>query len=75
MCVVRNLIKDNRVVYGGGSSEIACSLAVSAFADTVPGIEQVNIVFLFFFRYSWSIEVIAHGCFFFHLIVCPTVRD
>ena len=43
MCVVRNLIKDNRVVYGGGSSEIACSLAVSAFADTVPGIEQYAI--------------------------------
>lgn len=43
MCVVRNLIKDNRVVYGGGSAEVACSLAVSAFADTVPGIEQYAI--------------------------------
>jgi len=43
MCVVRNLIKDNRVVYGGGSAEISCSLAVSAFADTVPGIEQYAI--------------------------------
>ena len=27
MCVVRNLIKDNRIVFGGGSAEIACSLA------------------------------------------------
>jgi len=43
MCVVRNLIKDNRVVYGGGSAEVSCSLAVSAFADTVPGIEQYAI--------------------------------
>jgi T-complex protein 1 subunit epsilon len=43
MCVVRNLIRDNRVVYGGGSAEIACSLAVSEFADTVPGIEQYAI--------------------------------
>jgi T-complex protein 1 subunit epsilon len=43
MCVVRNLIRDNRVVYGGGSAEVACSLAVSAFADTVPGIEQYAI--------------------------------
>jgi T-complex protein 1 subunit epsilon len=43
MCVVRNLIKNNRVVYGGGSAEIACSLAVSAFADTVPGVEQYAI--------------------------------
>jgi T-complex protein 1 subunit epsilon len=43
MCVVRNLIKDNRIVYGCGSAEIACALAVSAFADTVPGIEQYAI--------------------------------
>jgi len=40
MCVVRNLIRDNRVVYGGGSAEIACAIAVQEHADTVPGIEQ-----------------------------------
>jgi len=28
ICVVRNLIRDNRIVYGGGASEIACSLKV-----------------------------------------------
>lgn len=43
MCVVRNLIRDNRVVYGGGSAEVACSLAVSNYAETVPGIEQYAI--------------------------------
>jgi len=43
MCVVRNLIKDNRVVYGGGSAEISCGLAVSSYADTVSGIEQYAI--------------------------------
>jgi len=43
MCVVRNLIKDNRVVYGGGSAEIACSLAVQEFADTVTGVDQYAI--------------------------------
>jgi T-complex protein 1 subunit epsilon len=43
MCVVRNLIKDNRVVYGGGSSEIACSLAVSNYAETVKGVDQYAI--------------------------------
>jgi T-complex protein 1 subunit epsilon len=43
MCVVRNLIRDNRIVYGGGSAEISCSLAVSNFAETVPGIEQYAI--------------------------------
>jgi T-complex protein 1 subunit epsilon len=43
MCVVRNLIKDNRVVYGGGSAEIACSIAVSQHADTVTGVDQYAI--------------------------------
>jgi len=43
MCVVRNLIRDNRVVYGGGSAEIACSLAVQEFADTVTGVDQYAI--------------------------------
>lgn len=33
LCVVRNLIKDNRVVYGGGSPEIAASLAINQAAD------------------------------------------
>lgn len=40
MCVARNLIRDNRVVYGGGASEIACSLAVSEAADKISGMEQ-----------------------------------
>ncbi|KCV69360.1 T-complex protein 1 subunit epsilon [Fonticula alba] len=40
MCVTRNLIRDNRIVYGGGSAEIACSIAISAEADSVPSIEQ-----------------------------------
>ena len=40
MCVVRNLIKDNRIVYGGGSVEIACSIAVSNYSDKTSGIEQ-----------------------------------
>ena len=43
MCVVRNLIRDNRVVYGGGSAEIACSLAVSQYAETVTGVDQYAI--------------------------------
>mmetsp|Transcript_13164 Transcript_13164/g.24740 ORF Transcript_13164/g.24740 Transcript_13164/m.24740 type:complete len:543 (-) Transcript_13164:99-1727(-) len=43
MCVVRNLIKDNRVVYGGGAAEIACSLSVSSFAETIVGVDQFAI--------------------------------
>ncbi|EMR08230.1 T-complex protein 1 subunit epsilon [Pneumocystis murina B123] len=40
LCVVRNLVKDNRIVYGGGSAEISCSIAVANAADKAPGIEQ-----------------------------------
>jgi T-complex protein 1 subunit epsilon len=40
---VRNLVKDNRVVYGGGAAEISCSLAVSEEADKAPGLEQYAI--------------------------------
>lgn len=40
ICVVRNLIRDNRVVYGGGAAELACSLAVSEAASQRKGIDQ-----------------------------------
>jgi len=40
LCVVRNLVRDNRVVYGGGAAEISCSLAVSKQADNIKTIEQ-----------------------------------
>ena len=40
ICVVRNLIRDNRIVYGGGSCEIACSLAIGQAADREVGVEQ-----------------------------------
>jgi T-complex protein 1 subunit epsilon len=40
---VRNLIRDNRVVYGGGSAEIACSLAVARHAAAVAGVDQYAI--------------------------------
>merc|ERR1719181_1847560 len=40
ICVVRNLIRDNRIVYGGGAAEIACSLKVAEEADKVGTIEQ-----------------------------------
>ena len=35
ICAVRNLVRDNRVVYGGGAAEISCSLAVAKVADEV----------------------------------------
>ena len=35
LCVIRNIVKDERVVYGGGAPEISCSLAVADKADKV----------------------------------------
>ena len=40
ICVTRNLIKDNKIVYGGGSAERSCSIAVEQFAATLGGMEQ-----------------------------------
>ncbi|KAJ4462774.1 putative T-complex protein 1 subunit epsilon [Paratrimastix pyriformis] len=40
MCVTRNLIRDNRIIYGGGAAEVACSLHISHMADQVGTIEQ-----------------------------------
>lgn len=35
ICAVRNLVVDNRVVYGGGAADISCSIAVNKAADEV----------------------------------------
>lgn len=43
LCVVRNLIRDNRIVYGGGAIEIACSVMASETADQIPGVEQYAV--------------------------------
>jgi T-complex protein 1 subunit epsilon len=40
LCVIRNLVRDNRIVYGGGAAEIACSLAVAKAAENVASLEQ-----------------------------------
>ena len=43
MCVTRNLIRDNRIVYGGGAPEIACSLHIAGEADKISGVEQYAV--------------------------------
>jgi T-complex protein 1 subunit epsilon len=35
ICAVRNLVVDNRVVYGGGAADISCAIAVAKVADEV----------------------------------------
>ena len=39
ICVVRNMVRDSNVVGGGGATELACSIAVSAEADKIKGVE------------------------------------
>jgi T-complex protein 1 subunit epsilon len=40
LCVARNLIRSQSIVYGGGAAELAASLAVEAAADSCAGVEQ-----------------------------------
>lgn len=43
LCVVRNMIKDPRIVYGGGASEISSSLILNSWADSISSTEQYAI--------------------------------
>lgn len=43
ICVVRNMIKNNNIVGGGGATELACSLAVAKEADKIKGVEQYAV--------------------------------
>uniref|UniRef100_U5EUG1 T-complex protein 1 subunit epsilon n=1 Tax=Corethrella appendiculata TaxID=1370023 RepID=U5EUG1_9DIPT len=40
LCVVRSLVRDSRIIYGGGASEISCSIAVAKEADQLSTLEQ-----------------------------------
>uniref|UniRef100_A0A0A9XCZ3 T-complex protein 1 subunit epsilon n=1 Tax=Lygus hesperus TaxID=30085 RepID=A0A0A9XCZ3_LYGHE len=40
MCVTRNLIRNPRIIYGGGSAEIACSLVIKKEAEKMVGTDQ-----------------------------------
>ena len=53
LCVVRNMIKEPKIVYGGGAAEMACSLLVSEKADSESSIEQYALR-----AYADALEVI-----------------
>lgn len=40
LCVVRNLVRNNKIVYGGGAAEVSCALAVYEEADKISTLEQ-----------------------------------
>jgi len=43
LCVTRNLLRDSKIIYGGGSVEIACSLEISRQADNISSVEQYAV--------------------------------
>lgn len=43
LCTVRNVVKNRKIVYGGGASEISCALAVSAKANEISTLEQYAV--------------------------------
>lgn len=40
MCAVKNIIRDNRILFGGGSAEMACSIKISDEAEKCSGLKQ-----------------------------------
>ncbi|KAK0085340.1 hypothetical protein PV325_005381 [Microctonus aethiopoides] len=40
LCAVRNLVTDERIVYGGGAAEISCAIACAAYANSISTLEQ-----------------------------------
>lgn len=44
LCVIRNLVRDDRIVYGGGSAETACAIEVAKEADKVRNILMFHAV-------------------------------
>jgi len=43
LCIVRNLIRANKIVYGGGAAEIAASIAVEEEANKISSVEQYAV--------------------------------
>ena len=43
LCVVRNVVRDGKIVNGGGSPEMSISAHLKTFADTLSGREQIAV--------------------------------
>jgi chaperonin GroEL (HSP60 family) len=44
LCVIRNVVEDERVVAGGGAPEIEVARQLQDFAETLPGREQLAVI-------------------------------
>jgi T-complex protein 1 subunit epsilon len=40
LCAIKNLIRDNRILFGGGSAEMACALEISREAENCIGLKH-----------------------------------
>lgn len=40
LCTVRNLIQDQKILYGGGAAEISCAIACAKYANKISTLEQ-----------------------------------
>lgn len=43
LCVIRNLIRDPKIIVGGGAAELNCSLALRKYADEIASVEQYAV--------------------------------
>lgn len=43
ICAVRNMLRDSRIVYGGGAAEVSCALSVYEAADQIKSMEQYAV--------------------------------
>jgi len=53
LCAIKNLIRDNRILAGGGSSEMACSIKISNESENLDGLKHY-----IFNGYSEALKVI-----------------
>ena len=53
MCVVRNLVKQPKIIFGGGAAEIACSLKIAEEAEKIQTSEQYALR-----KYSEALDAI-----------------
>jgi T-complex protein 1 subunit epsilon len=74
LCVVRNLIRDPRVVYGGGAPELAMSLAVEAAALQVGGKKKFVVFLLTTIEQVSDLEAYAMRAFADALEAVPMVK-
>jgi thermosome len=53
LCVIRNVVEDERVVAGGGAPEIEVARQLQSFAETLPGREQLAV-----YAFAEAMEII-----------------